>query len=691
MAEDWTAQVLGLAQVWGPSGQRVRLERRAAALLAWLALEGPSPKFPLASLLWPDSPTATVRNNMRQLLRRLRLASGGAEWVEADVERLALGPCLSVDVARLKAAAQARDHARVLETLPPEGGGPLLAGFDFDDCPELARWLDGARSAVEAWLRKAREAEIERHTARGDWAAALALAQAWVQQEPESEQAGCHLIRMYYLQGDRGAALATFERLRAVLSRELGVTPMPDTLALARQIEKGTLLPRPPSPSRAVLPLSVLRPPVLAGREQAWRQLEEGWRAGQLLFLSGEPGTGKSRLAEEFASTRGRWGRIEGRAGDQDIPFASGARAFRAQLARWPDVQLPEWVRAELSRILPELGAPRRLRPLRSETDMLRFYDAQVEALVLLHQHEAISIADDVQYWDQASAKAFVYAISRLSGAGEGGARGPRFIDCYRQGELPPYARTHIQQLVDQGLALDLELGPLGPEEVRQLLAGLELPGAEKHAEALSRYTGGNPLYIVETLKHLLETDSLSKDWPERLPPPGRVGPLIRRRLERLSPLALQSAQLAALAGAHFKAALVPEVLQVPASAVHTALVELETAQVLMVERFSHDLVREAVLSSLPPSAARTLHGRLALVLENEGAIPLVLAHHWLEAGSQERALPHLLEAARSEEQFLPLEQAADHYARAALLMEAAGRTEEAARIRAAEIRCRTR
>ncbi|NMO15494.1 hypothetical protein HPC49_19180 [Pyxidicoccus fallax] len=35
-------------------------------------------------------------------------------------------------------------------------------------------------------------------------------------------------------------ALATFERLRATLSNELGVTPMPDTLALVRQIEKGT-------------------------------------------------------------------------------------------------------------------------------------------------------------------------------------------------------------------------------------------------------------------------------------------------------------------------------------------------------------------------------------------------------------------------------------------------------------------
>ncbi len=687
----WTARVLGLARLSGPEGTPARLERRAAVLLAWLGLEGPSPKFQLACLLWPDSPPATVRGNMRQLLRRLRLLCGGLELVEADAEHLAPGPSLRVDVASLKAAALAQSHAGVLEALPPDGAGALLAGLDFDDCPELARWVEGARAAVEGWVRKAREAELERHLAQGDFTAALALAQAWLQQEPESEQAGRHLIRLHYLQGDRGAALAAFERLRDTLARELDVTPMPDTLALVRQIERGTQLPQSSPAPRAPLPLSVLRPPVLAGREAAWRALEEGWAAGQMLFLTGEPGSGKSRLAEEFAASRGTWGRVEARVGDRDVPFASQARAFRTQLARWPDVVLPDWVRAELSRILPELGDPRRLPPLLSESDTLRFYDAQVEALRLLHAREHLSVADDVQYWDKASAKAFTYALARLLDPDAGDGPRPRFIDCYRGGELPPYAQAYVQQLVDAGLARVVELGPLSPEDVRRMLAGLELPGAEAHADALARYTGGNPLYVVETLKHLLETDSLHKDWPERLPPPGRVGPLIQRRLERLSPLARQGAQLAALAGASFRAALVPEVLEVPASAIHGALAELEAAQVLLGERFSHDLVREAVRASLPSSAARVLHGRLATVLEAHGAPAILLAHHWLEAGSVERGVPYLLASARSDEQVLPLEQAAEHYARAAVLLEEAGRREEAAQARAAEARCRTR
>ncbi|RKH19834.1 AAA family ATPase [Corallococcus sp. CA047B] len=684
----WRVQVLGLAQLWGPEGQRIRLERRAAALLAWLGLKGPSPKFALAALLWPDSSPTTARNNMRQLLRRLRLASGGEALVEGDTERLALVAPSDVDVACLKAAIEAQAYERALESVGAEGS-TLLAGFDFDDGPELARWLDGARAGVEGWVREAREARIGHLTSGGDWTAALGLAQAWARQEPESEQAGRHLIRLHYLQGDRGAALAAFEQLRSVLSRELGVPPLPETLALVREVEKGTQRPSPTAVTRTALPLSVLRPPVLAGRDAAWRQLEAGWEAGQMLFISGDPGSGKTRLAEEFASSKGRWGRIEARVGDSDVPFASQARAFRTQMARWPDVKLPDWVRTELSRILPELGETRLLPPLDSETGMLRFYDAGAVALQLLHEHEDISIADDVQYWDAASSKAFFYGLPRMFEAVSRGAQPLRFIDCYRRDELSAQTRNHVARLLDAGLARIVDLEALTGDEVKRMVAAMGLPGAEAHAEDLTRYTGGNPLYVVETLKHLLETDSLQRDWPQRLPPPGRVGPLIQLRLERLSALALQCARLAALAGAFFRTSLVPRVLQVTAASAHEALAELESAQVLMAERFSHDLVMEAVRAAMEPGDVRVLHGRLATALEEDGAPAILLAHHWLEAGRVERALPHLLASAHSDEQVLPPEEAAEHYARAAALMSATGQQEDAARARAAEARCR--
>jgi len=608
---EWAARVLGLGRLEGPEGQRVRLERRAAALLAYLGLEGPSAKFSVACLLWPDSPAATARNNMRQLLRRLRLLCGGVELVSANAEQLALAPGLRLDVADLKTAAVAHAHAQALESLPSDGSAPvLLSGMDFDDCDELSRWLVGARAAVEGWVRTAREAQVVHHMSRENWEVALALLQAWLRQEPESERAGRHLIQLHYLRGDRGAALTAFERLSWILSHELGVSPMPETLALVRQIEKGT--PPRPSPSpRAPLPLSVQRPPVLTGRDAAWRQLEEGWKAGQLLFIRGEPGVGKSRLAEEFAASKGNWVRIEGRFADPGIPFASQARALRIHLARRPEVTLPDWVRAELSRVLPELD-PRRSAPPPMETEAheLRFHEAHAEAMRLLMDEDVV-IVDDVQYWDHASAKVFTYAFGRLLESSADTSHRPCFIDCYRRGELPEYSERNVRQLVDAGLARIIDLEPLAPEEVHQLLASLELPGAETHAHALAGYTGGNPLYIIETLKHLLETEGLDKDWPSRLPPPGRVGPLLQRRLERLSPLALQLAQLATMTDSLIPPPLASQLFEVPSPEIQAALAELNAAQVLVGERFSHDLVEEAVRASLAPPIAQELRKRL--------------------------------------------------------------------------------
>ncbi|WP_043713270.1 AAA family ATPase [Corallococcus macrosporus] len=686
----WHARVLGYAHLEGPDGQRVRMDRRAATLLAYLGVEGPSSKAAVSLLLWPDSPPATVRNNMRQLLRRLRLGCGGTDLVDGDAQRLGLSPHVTLDLARLKGAAGRPLPPDVLQALRQGTGVGLLPGVHFDDCDELSRWLDGARTAVEGWVRSAREAEVQRRMDTRDWTTALALAQAWVQHEPESEQAGRHLIRLHYLLGDRGAALAAFERLRTTLSHDLGVSPMPETLALVRGIEKDAQWMAAPSSPRPALPMSVLRPPVLAGRRHALRQLQEGLEAGQLLFITGDAGSGKTRLAEEFAASVGTWFRLEARPGDQEVPYASQTRALRAYLARRPGLSMPDWVRTELSRILPELGNAAALPPLTSEADALRFYEAHAEAMRLLHEGDQVIVVDDVQYWDQASARLFMYSLTRMMERQHAAsARPPLFIDCYRKGELPPYSEANVRKLVDTGLARVIELGPLALDAVRELLAGLELPGAELHAEALTRYTGGNPLYIVETLKHLIETDALQKDWPRRLPPPGRVGPLIQRRLERLSPLARLTAQLAARADLHFRAALAPEALQVSAAELHEALTELESAQLLVAERFTHDLVLEAVHASVSDSAARFLHGRLARAFERDGAPAIVLAHHWMEAGQEERALPFLLAAAHSDERLLPKGQAAGHYARAAALLEAAGRAREAASAREAEARCR--
>ncbi len=681
----WTIEVLGASRLIAPDGRVLRLERRAAALFAYLALNGPSSKYPLACLLWPDSGQLTVRNNMRQLLRRLRVLTD-RELIEGDAERVQLAAEVVVDVGRLREAAEAKQHAQVLALSEAR----LLEGLELEDGEEFARWLDGARLAVTGWRQQAREQELARLEAAGELVGALTLARAWVQAEPESEEAARVQMRLHFLRGERGAAMAAFERLRGVLERELGVRPMPETLALAREIEGSAPASAVPSsaPQRPQLPLAVRRPRVFVGRDEAWRQMERACAAGKLVFLVGESGIGKTRLAEESAAAWGCWHRTEGRLGDPVVPYASQARALRALMAGASPLRLPEWIRRELMRLLPELGAPgEHPPPLVHADDKLRLYNAASEFMWSELARFDTVITDDVHYWDAASAELFTYALlsREVRSGSEWRGNRPRMIDCYRETELPAYSRQAVQRLVAAERAEVIRLAPLSTEDVQALLEGLGVKGVSEHAEHLTRHTGGNPLFVVETVKHLLETGALAQGWPAQLPIPGKVSTLIQHRLELLSARALGLAQVAAVAGSRFSLRLAARMLRQPLTELLEAARELEDAQLLVDERFSHDLIHEAVEAAIPAPMKVMLHGLVAAVLEEDGASPLLLAHHWLRGCEPGRALPQLLRTAHTDEETLLPEGAAELYASAAALLTEAGQHEDAALVRERE------
>ncbi len=677
--------VLGGAQLIAGE-HRIHLERKSAAALSYLALEGRTPKPVLMALLWPEANSVAAGSNFRQMLRRLRQSSG--EELVLGRGHAELVPHVACDLVDLKARATGGQHAEVLS----HEGAPL-AGLDYSDCPEFESWLRHVQERVAGYRAKARQGELTRLEAAGELTAALMLAEDWASEDSINEEAARARMRLHFLLGHRSAALAVYERLKSALAGELGVAPMLETLQLARDIERGR---QAPAASEAtsrtgVLPARILRPPVLAGREDVWRQLEEGWASGQFLCIAGEPGTGKSRLATDFAESKGRWIYLEGRTGDREVPYSSHTRALRYQLALKPEVTFPDWVRRETGRLLPELLLEgEHPPPLLDEAGRLRFFESQVAAMERTLAGYAAVVTDDMQYWDQASAEVFLYVFSRTFER-SGSPRTcvlPRFIDCYRKGELPPYLEQLVHDLEETRMARHVTLEPLSFEAVRALVTGLDLPGMEAHADRLARYTGGNPLFIVETVKHLVETDGLEGGWPERFPPPGQVRPLIQRRLERLSAIALRAARVVALASAHATVDLVSTVLSADSLEVAEALAELEAAQILRGVRFTHDLIEEAVLEALPASIRQTLHARLAEALSRAQVPAGTLAHHWLEAGKSERAVPHLIEAAEQDEAALLFTAAAAHYGRAADVLERQNRSSEVRRLRRRAAAC---
>lgn len=655
----WRLRLLGEVALEG-EGVRGSLERKTAALLAYVALEGPSPRSRLAGLLWPDVPEERARGNLRQLFRRLREAAGGDLFASAEPVRL----CAEVgtDVSALQhAVLSGRD------TDPTLLRGDLLAVYDYDDCSELFEWLLAQRERIRMLRSELIEAEIGRLERGGDYAGAARWAERLLELDPLSEEAHRRAMRLYYLSGDRPAALQAYARCRELLSRELRVAPLPETAALARDIEQGAIVPD--VDRRRKLPLALFHPPVLAGRETAWAQLEAAWAQGQAIFIRGGAGVGKTRLMRDFATTKGLYGYFVARPGDAGVPYAMHARGWRQLLATFPDLELEPWVRRELSRLLPELSDDP-LPPLTSEADKLRLFEAKGETIRAAMKRGWVAVVvDDLHYIDAASFEAGNYLIGKFLPAAEPGA--PRSINSYRSGEIPPEIEARVEEMAACGLAAFVDLEPLEVRGVEQLLGGLGLPTPPSFGASLLRYTGGNPLFIVETLKSLAEADRLEEGLPSQLPPPERVGAVITGRLQRLSPDALRLVRAAAVMQESFNLESAARVLEMSPLPLSEALAELEAAQIFSHDRFSHDLVFETVTQTTPGPLRRLLHGRTAECLESAPVNPARVAQHYLAAGDEAKAVPWLIRAAEAAETALRLTDAVDFYLQAADIEEA--------------------
>ncbi|MEO5882094.1 MAG: AAA family ATPase, partial [Caldimonas sp.] len=620
-----TLQLGGEPRLVRADGKAGVLEQKDALLLAYLAVEGPTPRGRLATLLWPDVDDERARANLRQRLFRLRKSLGRELLEGADVAGLCAD--LRVDLESPEAEA-----------------GAFLQGLAEPPGGELAEWLARAREQHRAGRIRALGDESSRLEVAGQLVAALAAAERLVDLDPTSEHTHRRLMRLHYLRGDRAAALAAFDRCCDVLERALGVAPDGETEALRARVADSSL-PAESSQPRP-LPVSVLRPPRLVGREAEWQRLHADWSAGQPSLVAGEAGLGKSRLVSDFARALPGALAVDARPGDARVPHTLLTRLLRLLLARLSQ-PLADGVAAELAPLLPELGgaAPRRSAGNAG-------FAAAVEAALRQGQAEGISglVVDDLQFADAAS----VEAMQQLATAG----LGLRWIVAFRAHELAPAAQAFRDRLLGTHGARLQVLQPLAVEHVGALIDSLDVAGFEsaRLAPALARHTGGNPLFLLETLKLMLvpaagasppEAGSASTALlPARLPAASGVVHLIGQRIGRLSPMAVKLARCAAIAGADFSAELAASVLGLRAIDLSDAWSELDAAQVLCEGAFAHDLIFEAARSSVPAPIARQLHAEMAAFLETRAAEPAHIAQHWRDAGETLKALPWLVAAA---------------------------------------------
>ncbi|GGL88067.1 hypothetical protein GCM10010840_27640 [Deinococcus aerolatus] len=649
-------------------GTVIPLDRKTAGVLAVLACTGRSSRSRLAGLLWPDSRESLARNSLVQLMRRWR-RTVGENLVEGG-DTVSLTGAVSVDATEVFDAYLAgQDEA--LGALQ----GALLEPYAYSDLPEFDEWLRGERDRWHEARRGALTRLCDRDTDRAAYNDALGWAERLLALTPASEEAFLRVMKLQYLLGDRDRALATYHRCEAALRREHHVAPLPATLALARLVQESRTISRPAPPPIPAMPPAVRCPPVLVGREREWALMNDAWSRGLSIVVSGEPGIGKTRLMREFIASKGAWFHLDGRPGDTTVPYGTYARVWRALLRARPDIDLPGWAREQLALFLPELSPAQ--TPDAATPDQEGLAHAMDELALRACQGMAGVVADDIQYYDAASMELSSAIAVRYAPFTVQGGIVP-LLTAHRKGELPAYVEASLRRLVAVGHGIWIDLQPLDDTAVTRVLASLDLPLSGGDVARLTRSSNGNPLFLLEAVKHLIE------HAPGGPAPalPEKVHGVIGERLRRLSPKALLLAQAACVLQTDVDLDLVTTMLDAPLLDMLPAWQELEGAQILQQGRFSHDLVYESVRAGMSKSVRQALHRRAARALEREGEEPARIARHWTEGGDARRAVPALQAAARSAVAAQRYAEAAEALEQAAATLEATGEPHQAFDIR---------
>lgn len=640
VSPDGRSLVLHAGTHWlSPDGMPHPLERKHAAVLAWLWLEGPTPRSRLAGLLWPDVPEERARGNLRQRLLRLRREAG--EIITDTAGLLALGP-----------------GVRVLPPDPP--GAPLLQNLDFDDCEAFARWLDGRREAERErrkreWLAEVREAMSSAQGERLD--DALYAADQLLQTDRESEEAYRVLMEVYYLRGDHAAALSAFDRCRDMLRRLYGVSPsaatrqLGDTLLAAARAAKATQDAQaawaPTPPGHRTIPATVLRPPRLVGRGAALQALRQAWFAGRLPCVAGPAGVGKSRLLADWSAALGPVTLAMARPGDAVLPYASLSRLLLAALERFQP-PLDSAHARQAARLLPRLAALPGLagltvEPIRTDYERNQALLALAQLMADCMQRGAVAfVLDDLQFADSASVTA-LRVLAERDEDNEG--HGLRFAFGLRPEEAGAEVEALMVSLEAGRHWQRIDLAPLSADAAAELLDSLAVPAFDARAWSgpIWQQVGGNPAFLLESVKLLLSTDAvalpnaraavLPNAQAAVLPLPASIEAVIQRRIELLSPRARHLAQLAAIAGSGYSIPLAAAALACAPIELSEPLRELELRQVFYGRQFVHDVIASVTRAAVPKAVADFMHRFVAEHLQQQGGDAAQIADHWWACG----------------------------------------------------------
>jgi len=408
----------------------------------------------------------------------------------------------------------------------------------------------------------------------------------------------------------------------------------------------------------------------------------------RMVLVVGDAGVGKSRFVAEGMA----------RAAAEGMPSVSGAclplaeklpllpvaeavgELARLEGGRLLDAALgalPPYVRAEVGRLLPQLGPGAAVPDGRGEErQQERLFSAVAELLgAAAGRAGAGLVIEDVHWADSATLDCLTY-LRRV------GRRGAVTVVVTCRGDESPLEPVVAAWLANARGGSDVEvirLRPLSREETAEQVAALTGGSAPaQFAEDVYARAEGNPFFAEQLVAAAL-ADSARSGLSRSVGLPARLAELLRARAGRCSGDARAVLNAMVVTGRPLTEEMLGSITRLDDDAVRGGLRELAAVQLLTemtadkAVRPRHALLSEAVAAGLLPGERVVLHERAARALEetSDDALAAEAAGHWAAAGRPAEELPARMLAADAAERVFGYAQAAGHWLRAIELCQA--------------------
>jgi DNA-binding SARP family transcriptional activator len=675
--------------------QPLRIQRRQLrTMLCYLACQPEGiGRGEILGRFWPDKTESVGRRQLREVLSKLRAQIPDPEILQTDLDRVWLNrECVYSDVIEYQELVQPLPRffelPQVKSSLPDnladrlEQAVRLWRSADFwsgersSSSPEFDNWLQETAASLQFNRVQNLERLANHFAALTEFDRAIFYTQKALETDEYNEELQEQLLSWLYQAGRISEAQTFYSYLMDVYKREYD-EDLPEsfkhTVHLAAQYTFEDQ-----KPTDIQWRLESNRNQHFVGRAEELQLLKKKFLQGDVVFIIGEAGAGKTRLVQQFFNTHERKPRLllaTCHPLESDLPLHPLIDLIRNYIKEEDWITLePQWlqalsvlapgiVRSPKSSFVSTASSPDQSRSILFEAIRQLFMAVSRSSRILF-------VLDDAQWSDLGTLEVVKYLIERSFFTNHG--------LCIVNAR-PDIQNSQIQEqfFVNQQhfpiTRIDLDF--MDREEIAELVRyTLGQTPTEAFLQRISEATGGNPLFIIETINALLISTSDYSTIQDQsdLPLANSISLIVKEKEANISEAARRVLSIAAICGMKFQIEVLELIEGVDPDDLVRSLEELEDQRLIQPVlkpglpgwySFVHSLIREAVTSRLSHARQCLLHNQIATAMSasqshiskqqasviarhyEEAGRPLPAFRNWVKAGQYARGLFATFEA----------------------------------------------